>query len=80
MSNVWENLAERSEFWAVVALLILAVLDGQGWIAPGMFDRFWPILIGYAGLRVTSKVGKAAVETVKTRRLNYPITKKGGGD
>ena len=83
MTNFFEDLASRSEVWAIVALIVLAVLEAQGWVAAGMFDKFWPILIGYAGLRVTSKVSKNAVSAIKEKRsrmFNAPPEYRAEGD
>jgi len=68
MQNFVQGLAEASEFWALVGLVVLGGMNQLGWVDPRMFDTFWPVLLGYAGLRVTSKTGKNAVANLRAKR------------
>ena len=61
MKELVAGLLEKSEFLAIVVLILLAVADGQGWINHEIFVTYSPILIGYAGLRAGGKVMKSAV-------------------
>lgn len=65
MEKILNAFATKSELQAVVIILIFGVLDGVGWLKPGFFDMMWPVLAGYAGLRITGKVGRAAMNNHK---------------
>lgn len=72
MQNFVQGLAEASEFWALVGLVMLGGMNQLGWVDPRMFDTFWPVLLGYAGLRATSKVAKHAGAGYRSKAIGAP--------
>ena len=62
MNELLKALAKKSEYHAIGLIIIIGVLDQQMWIMPGLFEKLWPILAGYAGLRMSGKIGRASVK------------------
>jgi hypothetical protein len=77
MKDFLQGLFEASEFWALVALAGLSGLNQAGWVDPQVAKTFEPILLGYAGLRATSKVAKAAGAGYRSKRANAPPEYRG---
>jgi len=72
MRGFMQGLMEASEFWALIGLVALGGLNQVGWIDPHVAKTFEPVLLGYAGLRVTSKVAKHAGAGYRSKRMNAP--------
>ena len=65
MKNVKSGLAalinpQNSEFWGLILGVVGYVATTLGWISHAEWDKWSPAVLGYVGMRLTSKVAKGA--------------------